>query len=117
MLQELGTLLSSAGSEVAKRSRGWLTDRVKEHTTTARDLEHHKLRITSATVTTTRYAELHAFRELFLRHRLAEKSDANKEFFQKWLCDPVVELGWTPSGGWTVAKIDTLHSDLEKVKV
>jgi hypothetical protein len=122
--QEWEALLGSAGSigsELAKKSIGRLADVVadkwKEFGEAARDLEQHKRRITSARVTNTIYAELHALREFFLQHGLAEKNGANREFFDKWLSDVVVELRWTPSGGWTTAKIAALHADLEKVKV
>ncbi|HTU33885.1 MAG TPA: hypothetical protein VMF66_08795 [Candidatus Acidoferrum sp.] len=117
MLQELGTLLASAGSELAKKSVGWASDKFKEFTETARGLEQHKRRIKSARVTSTIYAELHAFRNFFLEHGLAEKNQENQRFFHKWLSDPVIERGWTPSGGWTAARVADLHQHLEKVKV
>ena len=41
------------------------------------------------------------------------QTSLNRRFFEKWLTDPVVEMGWTPAGGWTRERITELHRDLE----
>lgn len=77
-------------------------------------LELHKRRIRETRITNNLYAELHhQLRRVFLDHGLAEKSKGNRKFFEKWLTDPVVEMGWTPAGGWTSARVSDLYADLE----
>jgi len=44
-----------------------------------------------------------------------EKHDANRRFFDNWLADPVVEMGWSPAGGWTQERIAALHRDFKGV--
>ena len=79
--------------------------------------EEHRRRILSARVTNNIYLELCGLRETFLRHAWTGRSKTNQEFFDTWLSDPIVEMGWTPSGGWTRERISALHADLETVRV
>lgn len=78
-------------------------------------LELHKRRIRETRIANHYYAELRRIRETFLQHGLAEKNATNRQFFDKWLSDPVVEMGWTPAGGWTVERISALRADIEKL--
>jgi len=79
-------------------------------------LDLHKRRIKETRMANNYYPELHRLRETFIQHGLAERSTENREFFDKWLADPVVEMGWAPAGGWTLERISALHADIEKVK-
>jgi hypothetical protein len=105
------------GSSVAKKFIEFLgqmlASKWKDRKQSRDLLDLHKRRIMAARVTNSIYRELHGFRDAFLQHGLADRNDANRKFFDKWLSDPVVELGWTPSGGWTRRRISALHADLE----
>jgi len=107
------------GSSVAKKSIEFLgemlTSKWKDRKQSRVLLDLHKRRIMAARVTNNIYRELRVFRDAFLQHGLADRNDVNQEFFDKWLSDPVVELGWTPSGGWTKRRISALHADLERL--
>jgi hypothetical protein len=79
-------------------------------------LELHKRRIRETRISNNRYAELRRLRDSFLQHDLADKSKENRAFFDKWLADPVIEMGWTPSGGWDLKRVAELHADLDGVQ-
>jgi hypothetical protein len=79
-------------------------------------IDLHRRRIKETRIANNYYAELRRLRETFLQHDLADKSAANRQFFDKWLADPVVEMGWTPGGGWTPERISALHADIENVR-
>lgn len=76
-------------------------------------VEEHKRTIRATRISNYIYRELSAFRKTFLRHGLADVSENYKNFFEKWLTDPMVETGATPAGGWTAARISELHADIE----
>jgi hypothetical protein len=107
----LETLLSST----IARLGGELVSKWKERKHVRALLDLHKRRIQETRISNNRYAELRRLRDAFLQFGLADKSAANQKFFDKWLADPVVEMGWTPSGGWTLKRISELHVDIEKV--
>jgi hypothetical protein len=102
------------GSSIGKLG-GELWSKWKERKQVQALLDLQKRRIREVRISNNRYAELRQLRELFLLHDLASKSKENRAFFDKWLADPVVEMGWTPSGGWNLERITDLHSDLESV--
>lgn len=79
-------------------------------------LDHQKRRILETRISHVRWAELHQLRDLFLQFDLADKCVGNRKFFVKWLTNPVVEMGWSPGGGWTLNGISELHADLESVR-
>lgn len=112
----LETILSSS---VAKKSIEFVGDMLaskwRERKQARNLLDLRKRRIIAARVTNNIYRELRALRDAFLQHGLADRNEANREFFDKWLSDPVVELGWTASGGWTQKRISGLHADLERL--
>jgi hypothetical protein len=105
------------GSSVAKKAIDFVGDALAskwKDRKQARDLlAQHKRRIMASRVTNNLYRELRALRDAFLQHGLADRNEASRKFFDKWLSDPVVELGWTPSGGWSQKRIAALHADLE----
>ncbi len=92
------------------------TLRRKDNKVVSALLDLHKRRIRETRIANNYYPELHRLRETFIQHGLAEKSTENREFFDKWLADPVVEMGWAPAGGWTLERISALHADIEKVQ-
>ena len=102
--------------EVVTKAKVRGTPRPKENKEVSALLDLHKRRIRETRIANNYYAELHRLRETFIQHGLAEKSNGNREFFDKWLADPVVEMGWTPAGGWTLERISALHADIEKVQ-
>ncbi len=79
-------------------------------------LELSKRRILSVRITNSYYPELSRLREVFVLHGLAERSEANRHFFETWLSHPAVEMGWAPCGGWTPKKIEALRADLETIR-
>ena len=79
-------------------------------------LEQHKRRILETRISNARWAELRRLRDVFLQYGLADKFQANRRFFDQWLTSAVVEMGWTPSGGWPLAQISDLRAHLEKVR-
>ncbi len=80
-------------------------------------IDLHKRKIRETRIVNNLYPELRRLRESFLQHDLADRSDANRKFFDKWLADPVVEMGWSPAGGWTQKRVAELHNDLESIRV
>jgi hypothetical protein len=78
-------------------------------------IDLYKRRIKETRVANNYYAELRRIRETFLQHGLADKSVENRQFFEKWSADPVVEMGWTPAGGWSLERIAALQADVEKL--
>ena len=108
----LETLL---GSSIG-RLGGELLSKWKERQQVHAILELHKRRIRETRISNKRYAELRQLRDIFLQYNLADKHRGNRVFFDKWLADPVVEMGWTPSGGWDLQRITNLHADLESVQ-
>jgi hypothetical protein len=103
-------------SSVANRSIDFLgrtiVSKWKAHKQMGDLLGIHKRRILAARVTSSIYYELHLLRASFLQYSLTERNEANRRFFEEWLSDPVIELGLTPSGGWTLDRIAALHADL-----
>src|SRR5271155_527096 len=95
---------------------GELLSKWKERKQVRAHLELQKRRIREVRISNNRYAELRQLWEIFLQHDLASKSKENRVFFDKWLADPVVEMGWTPTGGWNLERITDLHSNLESVQ-
>ena len=93
-----------------------MPQRRKDNKVVSALLDLHKRRIRETRIANNYYPELHRLRETFIQHGLAEKSTENREFFDKWLADPVVEMGWAPAGGWTLERISALHADIEKVQ-
>jgi hypothetical protein len=104
----LGSSVGKLGAELLSK---W-----KERKEAQALLALHKRRILETRISNNRYAELRRLRDLFLQNDLANKNKENRAFFDKWLADPVVEMGWTPSGGWTLERISDLHADLEGVR-
>ena len=102
-------------SSIAKIG-GELLSKWKDHNQVRALLDQQKRRILETRISNVRWAELRRLRDAFLQYGLAEKSQANRKFFDQWLTNPVVEMSWTPSGGWTLAQISELHADLEKVQ-
>jgi len=101
-----------------KKSRSaerFLSKRAKQRQDFRAVLDLHKRRIQATRITNNLYAELRQFREAFLQHGLADKSKINREFFDKWLTDPLVEMGETLAGGWTQARVAELHADLDRL--
>jgi hypothetical protein len=108
----LETLL---GSSIGKLG-GELLSKWKERQQVHAILELHKRRIRETRLSNNRWAELRQLRDLFLQYNLADRHSENRVFFDRWLADPVVEMGWTPSGGWDLQRITRLHADLESVQ-
>jgi hypothetical protein len=106
------SLLTTTASKIG----GQLLSKWNERKHVCALLDLHKRRIRETRITNNYYAELRGLRETFLQHGLAEKNAANREFFDKWLSDPVVEMGWTPAGGWNVERISALRTDVEKLQ-
>lgn len=79
-------------------------------------LELIKTRILSVRIANNYYPELSRLREIFIRYGLTDRSDDNRQFFETWLSHPAVEMGWAPSGGWTVPRIEALYTDLAKIR-
>lgn len=109
----LETLL---GSSIGKLG-GELLSKWKERKQVYALLDLHKRRIRETQIANNRYAELRRLRDLFLQYDLADRNTGNRAFFDKWLADPVVEMGWTPSGGWNLSRIAKLHADLDSVQI
>jgi hypothetical protein len=110
----LETILGSSAAKKAIECVGdVLASKWKDRKEARNLLDLHKRRIIAVRVTNNIYRELRALRDAFLEHGLANRNEANRKFFDKWLSDPVVEMGWTPSGGWTQKRIAALHADLE----
>jgi len=80
-------------------------------------IEMHKRTILATRIANNYYPELSRIRKTFLQYDLAERNSTNRQFFEKWLTDPVVEMGWSPAGGWTLERITELHADIERIKV
>ena len=80
-------------------------------------IELHKRRILATRIANNYYPELNRLRNTFLQYGLVEKNVSGRKFFEKWLTDPVVEMGWSPAGGWTLARINDLHADVERLKI
>lgn len=95
-----------------KQRRKHVETREKEFRTV---LDFHRRRIQETRITNNLYAELRGLRDFFLQYGLADKSKMNRAFFDKWLTDPVVEMGWTPAGGWTPARVADLFGDLDRL--
>lgn len=106
------SLMSTATSKIS----GALLSKWNERKHVRVLLDLHKRRIRETRITNKYYSELRSLRETFLQYGLAEKNAANREFFDKWLSDPVVEMGWTPSGGWNSDRIVALRRDIEKLQ-
>jgi hypothetical protein len=103
------------GSEPAKLLIDAVGGKWRRHRELQDKVELHKRRILASRVTNNLYRELYGLRQVFVEHDLADKHHANRRFFDNWLADPVVEMGWTPAGGWTQQRIGALHKDLEGV--
>jgi hypothetical protein len=110
-------MLEALLSSVASKIGGEALSKWKERKQLTALLDQHKLAILAVRMAPNRWAELSRLRDFFLKHGLAKRNAANKEFFDKWLTDPVVEMGYTPGGGWTLEKIAALNSDVEKLSV
>jgi hypothetical protein len=108
-------MLESLASDAVKLVTDSLLGKWKKHDEAREKVELYRRRIRSTRIANGIYRELHGFREVFLEHNLADKYDANRRFFEKWLTDPIVEMGWTPAGGWTRERITELLRDLEGV--
>src|SRR5690348_172886 len=63
-------------------------------------IAYHKRCILAATAAPVFYRELAEFRKVFLQHGLAEISEAHKNFFDVWLNDPMIQMGFTPGNAW-----------------
>jgi hypothetical protein len=105
------------GSQAAKVLTDAVAGKWRKHREIHDKVELHKRRILSTQITNNIYRELYSLRETFLEHNLGDKSEGNQRFFDNWLADPVVEMGWSPAGGWTQQRIAALHGDLEGVRV
>jgi hypothetical protein len=115
-LQEVRMIETLLGSQAAKVLTDAVAGKWKKHREVHNKVELHKRRILSSRIANNIYRELYGLRETFLEHNLADKGDANRRFFDNWLADPVVEMGWSPGGGWTSKRIASLHADLEGVR-
>jgi hypothetical protein len=102
--------------DVGTKTTAKATPRRKESKEVRALLDLHKRRIRETRIANNYYPELHRLRETFIQHGLSERSLENREFFDKWLTDPVVEMGWAPAGGWTLERITALHEDIEKLR-
>jgi hypothetical protein len=113
----LETILQTAA---ARKAMGLVGNRLigswKKRQGARESLELSKRRILSVRITNCYFPELTRLREIFVQHGLAERNDDNRTFFETWLSHPAVEMGWAPSGGWTIARIEALRSDLEKIR-
>jgi hypothetical protein len=101
----------NAARKAVRQSR----PRAKDSTDVNDLLNLHKRTIKETRIANNLYPELRRLRDSFLRHGLADKSKVNRNFFDAWLADPIVEMGLTPAGGWTRKKISELHADLDTV--
>jgi hypothetical protein len=115
--REEGPMLETVlGSQAAKVLMDAVTGKWKKHREVHDKVELHKRRILSTRIANNIYRELYGLRETFLEHNLMDKHDANRRFFDIWLSDPVVEMGWSPGGGWTEKRVASLHADLKGVR-
>jgi hypothetical protein len=103
------------GSQAAKVVTDIVAGKWKKHREVHDKVELHKRRILTSRIASNLYRELYGLRETFLEHNLMEKHDANRGFFDNWLANPVVEMGWSPAGGWTQERIAALRRDLKGV--
>lgn len=78
-------------------------------------LELHCRRIRSVRLTHHFYSELRSLRDVFIEHGLTEEPKVNREFFDKWLNDPIVVSGYSPTGGWPKERITDLLAALDKL--
>jgi hypothetical protein len=108
----LEAILSSSLAKVG----GELLSKLKDRKQSRALFDQQKRRILETRMSHIRWGELRKLRDIFLQHGVADKSDTNREFFDKWLTHPVIEMGLTPTGGWTVEQIRELHTDLERVQ-
>jgi hypothetical protein len=108
-------MLELLASQAAKIVADTIAGKWKKNHEVHQKLNFYKRRILSTRIANNFYRELSALREIFLEHALADKYDVNLRFFEKWLSDPVVEMGWTPAGGWTKERIAELFRDLQGV--
>ena len=108
-------MLESLASQAVKLLTNAVAGKWKANREVHEKVELCKRRIRATRVSGNIYRELYGLRQVFLDHDLGDKYDVNRRFFDKWLTDPVVEMGWAPSAVWTQAKIFQLHRGLEEV--
>jgi hypothetical protein len=116
VLLEGGMLETWIGSEATKLLADALAGKWRKHGVVHDKVELHKRRVLSSRISQNIYRELHSLRLIFIEHNLMTKHDTNRKFFDKWLTDPIVEMGWSPSGAWTQQRIAALRTDLEGVR-
>jgi hypothetical protein len=97
----------------SKRPKG---QKAEDHKDVRAILDLHKRTIRETRIGNNLYRELGRLRDTFLQYGLADKSEANRKFFDKWLADLVVEMGRTPGGGWTSQRVSHLRADLEALR-